>query len=103
MLPGAPCSSMRGTERREKNDSSRRRRPESVTEIFNNLQRCKVSSKVGGHRRIFCLTGEITSELQLPEFKEFKAFANILASQVVELPSPGSGGAWKNTEVDVSF
>lgn len=51
--------------------------------------------------RVFCLTEEITSELQLPEFKEFEAFANILASQIGELPSSESGGAWETSEADV--
>lgn len=53
------------------------------------------------HEGVFCLTEDITSELQLPEFKEFQAFANILVSQIGDLPSPESGGAWKITEVDV--
>lgn len=53
------------------------------------------------HERVFCLTEDITSELQLPEFKEFQAFANILVSQIGDLPSLESGGAWKITEVDV--
>lgn len=60
-----------------------------------------MSSKIEGLMRVFCLTEEITSELQLPEFKEFKAFANILASQIGELPSLESRGAWKHIEVDV--
>jgi len=54
---------------------------------------CKVSCKIKGHMRVFCLTEEITSELQLSEFKKFKVFANILASQIGDLPSLENEGA----------
>lgn len=70
-----------------KNDSKHQRRAAPITEILSNLQRCEVSSEIQGHKRVLCSTGEITSELQLPEFKAFKAFPNTLTSQIGQLPS----------------